>query len=138
VIRPILIAAAALSMGIGCAKKASPPPPAPAPTAGGVVGRVGPDGTVRVGGSIREPRKIKHVNPVYPPEARAARIEGVVVIECLIDKQGLVARPTVLRSVPGLDVAALDAVLQWQYEPTLLDGEPVNVIMTVTVAFRLG
>jgi TonB family protein len=92
---------------------------------------------LRIGGNIKAPLKIKDVKPVYPPEAQSAHISGVVIIEALIDKTGHVASVQVLRSIPGLDDAALDAVRQWQYVPTLLNGAPVNVVMTVTVNFTL-
>lgn len=93
---------------------------------------------MRVGGSIREPRKVKHVNPVYPDIARQARIQGVVILECTVSAQGDVVEVKLLRSVPLLDAAAVEAVRQWRYTPTLLDGVPVPVIMTVTVNFRLS
>jgi protein TonB len=83
------------------------------------------------------PTKIRNVNPVYPQIAQSARIQGTVVIEATIDREGKVSEARVLRSVPLLDQAALDAVRQWEYTPTLLNGEPVPVIMTVTVNFTL-
>jgi protein TonB len=93
---------------------------------------------VRVGGTIREPRNIKRVAPVYPPEAQAAGVSGVVILEVLIGGDGRVSNAKVLRSVPLLDQAAIDSVLQWEYTPTLLNGVPVPVLMTVTVNFTLG
>ena len=93
---------------------------------------------VRVGGQIKEPRKVKAVAPVYPDAAVAARIEGVVILECLIDPRGRVSDIKVMRSVPLLEEAALDAVRQWVYTPTLMDGVPVPVLMTVTVRFDLS
>jgi TonB family protein len=92
----------------------------------------------RVGGEIREPLKLKDVRPVYPSEAKRARIQGVVILECLITPQGKVGELKVLRGIPLLDEAAVDAVRQWEYTPTLLNGEAVPVIMTVTVNFRLS
>jgi protein TonB len=92
---------------------------------------------VRVGGNVQAPRPVKHVDAVYPEEAKAAGVSGVVIIEALVGTNGSVAEAHVLRSIPLLDQAALDAVLQWQYEPTLLNGEPVEVLMTVTVNFSL-
>jgi protein TonB len=92
---------------------------------------------VRVGGSIKEPRKFKDVAPVYPPLAIQGRVEGVVVLECVVDVQGRVQEVRVLRGVPLLDEAALAAVRQWVYTPTLVNGVPVPVVMTVTVTFRL-
>jgi TonB family protein len=93
---------------------------------------------VRVGGAIRAPAIIKRVNPTYPDDARAARVQGVVIIEATVSANGTVADARVLRSVPMLDQAALDAVRQWVYEPTRVNGVAVPVIMTVTVNFTLG
>ena len=92
---------------------------------------------VRVGGSISEPKKLKHVPPVYPDIAQANRVQGVVIIEAVIDPAGYVSYAKVLRSVDLLDQAAVDAVRQWEFTPTLLNGVPVSVIMTVTVNFSL-
>lgn len=94
--------------------------------------------TVRVGGSIPEPRKLKNVSPFYPAIAKQARVQGVVVLECTIGADGRVQDVKVLRSVPLLDAAAVEAVRQWVYTPTLLNGVPVPVIMTVTVNFKLS
>lgn len=93
---------------------------------------------VRVGGDVKEPKKIKHVAPVYPDAALSARVQGVVILEAIIDPNGNVSDARVLRSIPILDQAALDAVMQWQFTPTLLNGNPVSVIMTVTVNFSLN
>jgi TonB family protein len=93
---------------------------------------------VRVGGDIKPPQLVKRVNPVYPDDAREAKLTGVVLIEAVIDTQGHVRNPRVLRSVaPSLDQAALEAVRQWEYAPTLLSGVPVEVVFTVTVVFTL-
>ena len=94
-------------------------------------------GPVRVGGSIREPKKIRDVKPAYPADAQAAGVTGVVILEAVIDRDGYVRDARVLRSVPLLDQAAVEAVRQWQFTPTLLNGMPVEVIMTVTVNFTL-
>jgi TonB family protein len=92
---------------------------------------------MRLHTGIREPRKIVDVPPVYPQLAQASHIEGLVIIEAIIDTRGIVQSARVLRSVPFCDQAALDAVRQWKYTPTLLNGMPVPVIMTVTVNFTL-
>ena len=92
---------------------------------------------VRVGGKIKPPTKIKDVAPVYPAAAKTARVAGVVIIEATIGASGKVIDTKVLRSVPMLDQAALDAVRQWEFTPTLLNGSPVPVVMTVTVNFKL-
>ncbi|MBI3932495.1 MAG: energy transducer TonB [Acidobacteria bacterium] len=93
---------------------------------------------VRVGGTIKEPRKLEHVNPVYPDIAKQARVQGVVILECVIGADGRVAKVRVLRGIPLLTEAAVEAVRQWVYAPTLLNGVPVPVIMTVTVNFKLS
>jgi protein TonB len=92
---------------------------------------------VRVGGDIREPRKVLDVPPVYPEYARKALVEGVVILEATVDERGRVSDVKVLRGLPMLDEAAVEAVRQWVYTPTLLDGVPTPVVMTVTVSFRL-
>jgi TonB family protein len=92
---------------------------------------------VRVGGVVKEPKKIKDVKPVYPDEAKEAGVQGMVILEVVIGKDGSVTSAKVLRPVPLLDKAALDAVEQWKYEPTQLDGEPVDLLMVVTVNFSL-
>jgi TonB family protein len=90
---------------------------------------------VRPGGRIMPPVKIKDVKPVYPAIAQAAGVTGSVTIEATIGTDGKVVDATVVRSIPLLDQAALDAVRQWEYMPTMLNGSPVPVLMTVTVNF---
>ena len=92
---------------------------------------------VRVGGKVRPPTKTKDVKPEYPAAAQSARAQGSVIIEATIGADGKVMDAKVLRSVRMLDQAALDAVKQWEYSPTLLNGKPVPVVMTVTVTFTL-
>ena len=94
-------------------------------------------GAVRVGGNVRAPAQRRRVNPVYPPIAESARVQGVVILEAGIGEDGRVRDARVLRSIPLLDMAALDAVKQWEYEPVLLNGAAVPVIMTVTVQFTM-
>jgi protein TonB len=77
------------------------------------------------------------VNPTYPPDALASRVQGVVIIEARIEGDGTVSQARVLRSIPMLDEAAVDAVRQWIFTPTLMNGAPVPVVMTVTVNFTL-
>jgi protein TonB len=98
-----------------------------------------PEGRVyRVGGAIKEPTKLKNVTPDYPELAKQARVSGVVILEATIGPRGDVTSVKVLRGAdPMLDEAAADAVKQWVYSPTLLNGVPVPVIMTVTVNFKL-
>ena len=90
---------------------------------------------VRIGGKIRAPNKIKDVKPVYPAIAQSARVAGAVTIEATIGPDGKVMDAKVVRSIPLLDQAALDAVRQWEYTPTLLNGVPVPVLVTVTINF---
>jgi protein TonB len=116
----------------------------PGGVVGGIVGGL-PDApppppvvkAVRVGGDVRPPRKVVDVPAVYPQLAIKAQLEGTVVIEATIDPTGHVANATVLRSIALLDEAALEAVKKWVYTPTLLNGVPTPIIMTVTVTFRL-
>lgn len=100
-----------------------PPPETPAPR--------------RVGGDIRQPERVTYKAPQYPAAAQAARIEGTVVLEAVINAQGLVQDVRVTRSVPLLDRAALEAVQQWRYTPTRLNGVAIPIIMLVTVTFTL-
>lgn len=104
----------------------APPPPPEPPT------------PMPVGGLISPPRRIVYVPPVYSSIAQAARVEGTVIIQAIIDTSGAVSDVRVLRSVGLLDQAAIDAVRKWKYTPTRLNGMPVPVIMTVTVTFRLN
>ena len=92
---------------------------------------------VRVGGSIKAPAQTKRVNPPYPPEAQAAGVQGVVIMEATIGVDGKVTDVRVLRPIPLLDQAALEAVRQWEYEPTVVNGVAVPVVMTVTLNFVL-
>jgi protein TonB len=115
----------------------------PGGVVGGIVGGLPeapppPVQPLRVGDVVKEPRKLKDVQPVYPPLALSSRLEGVVILECVVDTGGRVQEARVLRGVPLLEEAALDAVRQWVYSITLVDGVPVPVVMTVTVSFRLG
>ena len=94
-------------------------------------------GALRVGGDVRAPAKVTHVNPVYPSDAKAAGVQGVVIIETRIEADGRVGDARVIRSIPMLDQAALDAVKAWQFVPTVVNGEPVPIVMTVTINFTL-
>lgn len=90
---------------------------------------------VRVGGKVKPPTKTKDVAPVYPAAAQAAHATGAVVVEATVGPDGKVLDARVVRSIPLLDQAALDAVQQWEYSPALLNGKPVPVIMTVRINF---
>ena len=107
----------------GTGRGAHPPSPSAAP--------------IRTGGDIHPPLKVRHVVPVYPEIARAARVQGDVVLDCTISNEGRVVDVKVLSGHALLQAAAVDAVRQWVYRPTLLNGVPVPVVMTVTVHFTL-
>ena len=107
-------------------------------TAPPVVAAPRPAAPVRPGGKVRPPERVAYAPPIYPALALSARVQGLVIIEATIDTSGRVQAARVLRSdSPLLNEAALIAVGQWTYTPTLLNGVPVSVIMTVTVHFRL-
>jgi protein TonB len=109
--------------GVGVAPVAPPPAEPPQP--------------VRMGSGIRSPVKTVDAAPAYPAIARSAHVQGVVILEAVLDAGGRVSDVRVLRSIPLLDQAAIDAVRQWRYTPTLLNGRAVPVIITVTVNFTL-
>ena len=94
-------------------------------------------GPIRAAQLPELPRKIVDVRPQYPEIARSARVEGTVVLEAVLDASGRITQLRVLRSVPLLDQAALDAVRQWRYTPSTYNGRAVSVLMTVTVHFSL-
>jgi protein TonB len=89
----------------------------------------------RVGVTAFVPRKIKHVDPVYPSAVTDSRTEQIVVVELRINGEGRVESARMLRSVPPFDKAALDAVRQWQYEPLLLNGLPTPFTVSVVLNF---
>ena len=100
------------------------PPPAQAP--------------IRLHSGIRAPQRVFNVTPAYPAVARSAHVEGLVIIEATLDEHGNVVRTQVLRSIQLLDDAAVQAVRQWKFSPTLLNGVAVPIVMTVTVNFMLN
>ena len=107
---------------------AAPPPPSE------------PTGPIRfvVGGKITEPEKLSGPVPLYPEAARRARIQGVVVLECIIGKSGDVTDVKVLRGLPlGLTESAVDAVRSWKFKPSTLNEKPVEVLYILTVRFNL-
>ncbi len=96
-------------------------------------------GALRVGDGILPPKKIKDVRPEYPLEAQDARVQGIVILEVRIETDGRVSETRVLRSIPALDQAAIDAVKQWEFEPTTTAaGDATPIIMVVTVMFTLS
>ena len=106
---------------------APPPPPPPPPV----------QVPIPLHSGIKAPRKIVDVAPVYPALAQQVRKDGIVILETVIDANGGVESVRVLRSVPLLDQAAVDAVKQWRFTPAMLNGQAVPVVMTVTVNFTL-
>jgi len=105
----------------------APPPPRPHQT-----------GPLRVGGNVQAARIINRVQPVYPPLARQTRISGTVRLHAIIGKDGTIQQLEVMSGHPLLQQNALDAVRQWRYQPTLLNGEPVEVDTTIDVIFSLN
>ena len=87
---------------------------------------------------IPVPKKTKHVQPTYPQEALAQGVRGIVILDIVVDTQGKIESTSVVRSVPGLDEAAIAAARQWEYEPTRVGGKPVRVRITVPITFALA
>ena len=106
-----------------------PPPPPPPPDA--------PHAPVRIGGEIHPPTLLRRVEPTYSELALNAHVEGTVILDAIIDEDGIVQSVKVLRSVALLDKSAVAAVEQWRYSPTILNGRPVPVILTVVVSFKI-
>lgn len=105
---------------------------------GGVLGGIPGEEPMRIGGEVKEPIEISRVKPQYPEAARKARMQGVVILEAIITKDGSVSDVRVLRGInPLLDNAAMRAVQQWKYKPATFNGRPVPVYLTVTVTFTL-
>ena len=113
--------------GIMVGSAAAPPPPK----------ATGP-ARIKQGGNVTAASIINQTKPTYPPLARQARIQGNVVLHAIIDKDGNVAQLEVISGHPLLVQSALDAVKQWRYKPTLLNGDPVEVDTTITVTFTMG
>jgi len=105
----------------------APPPPKPKQT-----------GPLRVGGNVQAAKIINRVQPIYPPLARQTRISGTVRLHAIIGKDGTIQSLEVVSGHPLLQQAALDAVRQWRYQPTLLNGDPVDVDTTIDVIFSLN
>jgi protein TonB len=121
---PAALTGIPLGEGVASGDRVPPPP---------VTAR--PKDPVRVGDRVQPPTKLLHVDPVYPPVAVAARREGIVILDAVISEDGTVRNVRVLRPEPLFERAAIDAIEQWRFSPTLLNGETVPVVMTVTVRF---
>jgi protein TonB len=115
----------------------------PGGVVGGIVGGLpdvappAPAKVIRVGGHIHAPKLAYRVAPEYPQLARDARVGGMVIVEAQVGTDGRVKVVKVLRGIPLLDEAAVEAVRQWRYQPLLLNGEPTQFILTVTVLFHV-
>ena len=117
--------------GIISSTPVAPPPPPPPP-------KVEAPKRIRVGGQVQSAMAISRPNPIYPPLAKQARIQGTVRLEAEISKQGTIEALKVISGHPLLVQAALDAVKQWRYKPTILNNEPVAVATTIDVNFTLS
>jgi protein TonB len=93
---------------------------------------------IRVGGNVQQAKLIRQPKPIYPPLAKQARISGVVHLNAIIGKDGTIQNLTVAGGHPLLVPAAMEAVKQWVYAPTLLNGEPVEVVTQIDVNFTLS
>jgi len=122
----------------GTGEGIGPPGPSPKPAAVEPVKPAPTPPRVIVGGNVRPPMLLRDIKPVYPPLARAARISGLVRLESIIGKDGRIQSMRVVSGHPLLTQAAIDAVRQWLYRPTLLNGDPVEVILQIDVNFTLG
>ena len=113
----------------GIPAEAPPPPPPPPPQA--------PRGPVRIGGQIQQPALVRRVEATYPDLAMKAHVQGTVILEAIVDENGEVQNLKVLRSIPLLDKAAIEAVRQWRYSPVILNGTRVPFILTVVMSFSI-
>ena len=118
---------------IGSVPTVAPPPPPPPPKKVDVTPQ-----RIRVGGNVQLAKLVRQPKPVYPPLAKQARIQGVVHLNAIISKDGTIQNLTVINGHPLLIQSALDAVKQWVYAPTLLNGEPVEVVTQIDVNFTLS
>jgi len=97
-----------------------------------------PEGPVEVGGDVKHPVKISGPQPVYTEIAKKRRVQGVVIVQAIIDRQGNVTNVKVLRGLPmGLDEASVEAMKQWKFKPATLNGRPITVYYNLTVNFKL-
>ena len=124
--------AAALAIGAAAAARGEQAPATPEPPA------APPAGPYRIGGDVAPPHVLDRVPPRYTDAARAARVQGIVIVEAIIDEEGKVRNTRVLKGLPmGLDQAAVDAVAQWRFEPATRLGQPVSVYFILTVNFKV-
>jgi len=121
---------------IGSVPSAAPPPPPPPPKK--VEEKPATPQRIKIGGSVQQAKLVRQPHPVYPPLAKQARIQGTVKLSAIISKDGTIQKLEVISGHPLLVPAALEAVKQWVYQPTLLNGEPVEVITQIDVNFTLS
>ena len=114
------------------APSSPPPPPVPATAAPGAPSRI------KIGGAVQQSKLISQPHPIYPPEAKAERIQGVVKLSAIIGKDGAIQTLEVISGHPLLVPSALEAVKQWRYETTLLNGQPVEVVTQIDVNYTLS
>lgn len=119
---------------IGSVPTAAPPPPPPPKEAPKPV----TPKQIRVGGNVQAAKLVRQPKPVYPPLAKQARIQGTVRFNAVIGKDGAIANLTLVSGHPLLVPSATEAVRQWVYQPTLLNGEPVEVVTVIDVNFTLS
>jgi protein TonB len=117
---------------LGAIPNAAPPPPPVKEEKKAAPSRI------RVGGNVQQANLIRKVTPLYPPLAKQARIQGVVRFTAIIGKDGTIQNLQLVSGHPLLVQAAKQAVSQWQYKPTLLNGDPVEVVTTIEVNFTLS
>ena len=118
---------------IGSVPTAAPPPPPPVKVEKPVTPQ-----RIRVGGQVQAAKLIRQPKPIYPPLAKQARISGHVLLNAIIGKDGTIQNLTVASGHPLLVPAAMEAVKQWVYQPTLLNGEAVEVVTQIDVNFTLS
>jgi TonB family protein len=93
--------------------------------------------TIQIGGNVQESKLIRKVEPIYPELAKKARVQGKVTLQITVDQEGNVTDASVIKGHPLLDDAAINAVRQWKYSPTFLNGKPISVMAEVSVLFNL-
>ena len=127
------VAGGVISGIIGSVPTAAPPPPPPPPPP-----KAAPPSRIRVGGAVTAANISKMVRPTYPPLAKQARIQGTVRFNAIIAKDGTIQNLQVVSGHPLLIPSATEAVRQWIYKPTQLNGEPVEVQTQIDVNFTLS
>ncbi|HLK64864.1 MAG TPA: TonB family protein [Bryobacteraceae bacterium] len=121
---------------IGSVPSAAPPPPPPPPQK--KEEKAATPQRIKIGGAVQQAKLVRQPHPVYPPLAKQARISGVVKLSAIISRDGTIQKLEVISGHPLLVPAALEAVKQWVYQPTLLNGEPVEVVTQIDVNFTLN